>query len=58
MRNPGGWWCSNKPERLSENEFLAILLLVVLVLGLFRNFADEDDENEGEEGRAEFSDWL
>jgi hypothetical protein len=36
-------------KRLSENEVLAILLVVVLVLGFFRGFEDEDDDENEED---------
>ncbi len=42
---------------LSENEVLAILLVVFLVLA-FGFFGDSEDEKEEEAGIAEFSDRL
>jgi hypothetical protein len=42
---------------LSENEVLAILLVVFLVLA-FGFFGDSEDEKEEEAGSAEFSDRL
>jgi hypothetical protein len=46
-------------ERLSDNEVLALLLLVVLVLGFFRDFEDEDEEeNDDDLVVTPFSDRL